>query len=89
MAITLDYPVTVEGDEYSVLKMRRPKVRDMKAAEKASGSEAETETMLFANLCEVPPAVIDELDMHDYGKVQEQYRDFLSAPGKTSGEPAS
>lgn len=88
MAIKLDYPVTVEGTEYKELTMRRPKVKDQKAADKASGSDADKETMLFANLCEVPPAVIDELDMLDYGKVQKEYSGFLSPNGKKSGQPA-
>lgn len=88
MSIKLDFPVTVEGQEYKDLTMRRPKVKDMKAAEKTSTDDSDTETMLFANLCEVPPAVIDELDMIDYAKLQDQYRVFLSGPGKTSASPA-
>lgn len=89
MSITLNYPVTVDGQQYNSLTMRRPKVRDQKAAEKGSESDADAETLLFANLCEVPPAVIDGLDMYDYAKVQGVYRGFLSGPGQTSGTPAS
>lgn len=80
--IELDFPVTVDGQEHKTLTMRRAKVGDQKAAEKSATSDAEVETILFANLCEVPPEVIDELDMFDYGKVQEKYKGFLSGPGK-------
>jgi len=81
MSIDLDYPVDVNGQKYSKLDMRRPKVRDQKAAEKGAVSDADSETALFANLCEVPHEVIEELDMCDYAKVQEVYRGFLSGPG--------
>lgn len=88
MPIELDFPVTVGGQEYKSLTMRRPKVRDQKAAEKGAASDADAETMLFANLCDVPPEVIDELDMLDYAKVQKEYKGFLSGTGKRSAPPA-
>ncbi len=88
--IKLDTPVEVQGQKYSSLTMRRCKVRDQKAAEKSAVLEADIETLLFANLCDVPPEVIDELDMFDYKKVQEEYGFFMTtAPGKTPGTPAS
>ena len=62
----------------SALTLRRPKVRDMLAADKASGSDAEKEVRVFANLCEVAPAVIEALDMADYQALQERYAGFLS-----------
>jgi hypothetical protein len=82
--IVLDHPVTVDGKEYTVLFMRRPKVKDQKAAQKMGASDDERETMLFANLCGVTPDVIDELDMADYGAVQETYSGFLSRRRVTS-----
>ncbi|MDH5179762.1 MAG: phage tail assembly protein [Gammaproteobacteria bacterium] len=76
--IVLEYPVTVNGQEYSELNMRRPKVRDQKAASVKGKTDAEREISLFANLCEVEPALIEELDMTDYTAIQETYQDFLS-----------
>jgi len=78
--IKLDYPITVAGAETKELNMRRPKVRDLRDAQKAgkSATDAEVEIRLFANLCEVAPSVIEELDMADYSKVQERYQGFLS-----------
>ncbi len=77
--IKLKFPVTADGTEIKQLQMRRAKVRDMRAAEKASGGSASSmEIHLFANLCEVAPAVMDEIDMADYTKIQETYEGFLS-----------
>ncbi len=76
--ITLISPITVEGASISRLTIRRPKVRDMLASDKPSKSDAEKEINLFANLCEVTPESLHELDMADYGKLQQAYQDFLS-----------
>jgi len=76
--ITLKHPVTVETIDYKKLTLRRPKVRDMLAADKSSGSDAEKEVTIFCNLCEVSPAVIEELDLSDYKQLQDKYSHFLS-----------
>ncbi|BCS94624.1 hypothetical protein DSLASN_02560 [Desulfoluna limicola] len=76
--IKLKYPVTVEEVETQNLSMRRPKVKDMLTGEKKGASDAEKEIRIFANLCEVAPEVIKELDMVDYGAVQKAYQAFLS-----------
>ena len=76
--IELKHPITLDGEELKHLTLRRPKVRDMLAADKASGSDAEKEVRVFANLCEVAPAVIEALDMADYQALQERYQGFLS-----------
>lgn len=83
--IALDYPVKVNGVAVDTLQMRRPKVRDMIAAEKGGGGNAETEVRLFANLCEVAPAVIEDVDMADYTRLQEEYTGFLSQTRKPAG----
>jgi len=76
--IDLKHPVQVDGVHTKALSMRRPKVRDLLAADKAGKGDAEREVHLFACLCEVEPALIEELDMDDYGRLQKAYRDFLS-----------
>lgn len=83
--IKLDYPIKVDGKETTVLNMRRAKARDMIAADSAGPSPAEKEVRLFANLCEIPPDAVEELDMADYMKVQEVYQSFLSS---VRGTPA-
>ena len=59
--------------------MRRPKVRDDKAARRGGASPEDRELRLFSNLCEVPPEVIEELDLADYARLQEAFRDFFPA----------
>jgi hypothetical protein len=82
--IDLDYPVTVDGTKISSLDMRRAKVRDQLIAEKAAATQSEQEVALFANLCEVTPDTIKELDVADYLKLQEKYKGFLSSPPKSA-----
>lgn len=73
--IDLKYPL---DNGTQALTMRRPKVRDMLAADKAKGSDADKEIAMFANLCEVAPADIEALDMADYKALQQAYSGFLS-----------
>ncbi len=76
--IELKHPVTVDGAGIKQLTLRRPKVRDMIASDKAGGSDAEKEIRTFAHLCEVSPETIEELDLADYLKLQKAYQGFLS-----------
>lgn len=78
VSVTLKQPVTVDGQTYSTLSLRRPKVRDMLVSDKIGGSDAEKEIRIFANLCEMAPAVIEELDLADYQALQKAYQGFLS-----------
>ena len=74
--IKLQFPVAVDGQEYAVLHMRRCKVKDRRLAAKQKTQE-DQEVTLIANLCEVPPSVIDELDSADYDKLQDVLRGFF------------
>jgi Phage tail assembly chaperone proteins, E, or 41 or 14 len=76
--IELNHPIDIAGAKVSVLQLRRPKVRDMLSVEKSAENDAEKEIQLFANLCEVSPDDLLELDMADYAKLQKTYQDFLS-----------
>ncbi len=76
--ITLTHAITVNGTTIETLTLRRPKVRDMLAVEKAAQSDAEKEITLFANLCELSPTTLHELDMADYTQLQQAYQTFLS-----------
>ena len=85
--IKLTHPVEADGGTVSALQLRRPRVRDMLAADKAAGSEAEKEVRMFANLCEVAPGVIEALDLADYTTLQETYKGFLSSARVTPAAP--
>ena len=82
--ITLNYPINVNNNKVYILKMRRPLVRDMLAAEKMAGSDAQKEIQMLANLCEVEPDLVQAMDMADYMRLQEMYQDFLLSRPETS-----
>lgn len=77
--IELEFPITIEGVEVKHLVMRRPKVRDEVAFTKSKGDEADKTLSLMANLCEVTPDDLMELDSSDFKKLEEQFQDFKGA----------
>lgn len=78
--IKLQHPITLDGVSYSELSMRRSKVKDRLAvANMKNVSDEEKEILLFANLCEVAPDVIRELDEADYPAVQKVYMSFFGS----------
>ena len=82
--IKLKYPITVDGVTYNELNMRRSKVRDRLAVTAMKCSDEQKEITLFANLCEVAPKVIEELDETDYTSVQKVYMGFFGSAPETS-----
>ena len=68
--IQLKYPVKADGATIEQLAMRRPLVKDLHAAQRAGGGAAEVEVALFANLCEVAPEALGEMDLGDYRRLQ-------------------
>lgn len=77
--IELDFPIEIAGVEVGHLIMRRPKVRDIMAAQKAGGSDAEVGVALVANLCEITPDEAMELDGADWDKCEAQVMAFKQA----------
>ena len=89
--IELSAPIEAGGVRTERVTLRRPLVRDLRAAARAAGRAAgdgEIEFRLFVNLCEVTPETLDAMAMADYLELQEAYRRFLSRPS-ISGPPAS
>lgn len=77
--IKLKYPVAFDGVVRDELVMRRPKVRDMRAASKqAQGDDELREIVLFATLADVAPDDIEGMDMVDYDAMQRAYESFRS-----------
>lgn len=77
--IELDFPIEISGVEVKHLIMRRPKVRDIIAAQKVGGSDAEMGVALVANLCEITPSDVQELDSVDWDKCEAQVQAFKRA----------
>ncbi len=69
--IQLNYPVFIEGRQVTTLNVRRPKVRDQLIADKQNANEADKEIHLMSLLASVDQALIQELDLDDYGLLQE------------------
>lgn len=84
--ITLKYQITIDGIFIDKLTMRRSKVKDRLAVSNMKEvSDEQKEIRLFANLCEVNPRVIEELDETDYLQVQKAYMGFFGSEGKDLG----
>ena len=66
--VTLEYPITVNCASISRISLRRPKVSDELAAKKAGDSEMQ-EITLIANLAELAPSDILQLDSADFRKL--------------------
>ncbi len=80
--IELKYPVELTGEIINRLHMRRSKIKDrLLVAKMKNSSDEEKEIRLFANLCEVSPTIIEELDESDYANLQKTYLDFFKSEG--------
>lgn len=77
--IELDFPIEISGVEVKQFIMRRPKVRDEVAFTKQKGDDADKTLQLIANLCEVTPEDLLELDSSDFAKLEAQFQDFKGA----------
>ncbi len=76
--IKLAHPIDHDGQTIDTLTLRAPRVRDMLAADKATGSEMDKEIQMFAHLTEQEPAFIEALFLSDYQGLQRAYQAFLS-----------
>ena len=87
--IKLQFPVKVDGVELNELSMRRSKVKDRLVVSSMKCTDEEKEIRLFANLCEVSPEVVQELDEVDYAAVQKVYMSFFGSPEMSGGKLSS
>lgn len=81
--IKLQYPVEVDKQNHAELHMRRCKVKDRRTAMKQWSTDEDREIGLIANLCDVPPAVIEELDAADYNAVVGVLKSFFVSGTET------
>ncbi|MFM0647229.1 phage tail assembly protein [Paraburkholderia bryophila] len=80
VTVKLNYPTEFDGVLRDTLTFRRPKVRDMRAAQKvAPGDEEAQELAIFATLAGVSPMDLEGLDLGDYHRVQDAYFRLTSA----------
>lgn len=72
----LKYPVTVDGQDITELTVRRPKTRDLIKARKFK-DEVEQMAAMIADLAEVSPKTVQELDAEDFAGLGEVLARFL------------
>jgi hypothetical protein len=88
--IELKYPIEFSGQNIADLNMRRSKIKDrLLVAKMKTTSDEEKEIRLFANLCEVEPKVIEELDEADYSNLQKVYLGFFNSEGMSQEQSSS
>jgi hypothetical protein len=75
--IPLKHPIKVNGQERQTIELRRPKVSDYKAASRGGGADEDKEIRLVANLAQLTPAEVEELDMADMKVIQETLKGFI------------
>ncbi|GIX31360.1 MAG: hypothetical protein KatS3mg124_1832 [Porticoccaceae bacterium] len=76
ITIQLREPVEINGAKIGVLKLRRPKVRDLEAIDKIQGETAKT-VALIANLAEWTPDQVRELDAADFAAASKAVAEML------------
>ena len=76
LKIALKHPITVDGRKVKKLNVRRPKMRDMESMDKVSGEMAKT-VMLLAELTDLTPDQVREIDGEDFILLSDAVSDFL------------
>lgn len=86
--VTLAFPLEIDGKTISEISLRRPKVKDLRAMDRArqpGASELDQGIVMASTLCGLPLTAMDDMDAGDFAGVSEAVSRFLTA-GSTSGE---
>jgi hypothetical protein len=78
--VKLVRPIKVEDRMVTEVAVRRPKVRDLRAMEKArepGSTELDQSIAMTAALCDLPMDAMDEMDAADFASVSEVLSGFL------------
>jgi hypothetical protein len=73
---TLEYPFKYKEVQYETLDIRRPKMRDLKKFDKIKDPMSKG-LMMLADLAEISPDVVEEMDPIDFNKASEMIAGFL------------
>lgn len=74
--LDLKHPFEFGGETVTELHIRRPKLRDMKRAAKVKDDLEKSVTML-ADLAEVTPKLLEELDTEDFTRACDMLGEFM------------
>jgi hypothetical protein len=78
--VKLAHPIEVGNGTIAEVTIRRPKVRDLRAMEKAREpgvSEIDQGVAMAATLCDLPLEAMDEMDAADFAAISEALGGFL------------
>jgi len=90
--LKLSRPVEVGDKTIAEVMIRRPKVRDLRAMERArepGATEMDLCIAMAAELCDLPLEVVDEMDAADFAAISEVITRFLPQAPASKGGAAS
>lgn len=79
-SVKLVRPIKFENQMITEVAIRRPKVRDLRALEKArepGATELDQGIAIAAALCDLPLSAMDEMDAGDFAAISEVLGGFL------------
>lgn len=80
MKVDLKYPVTKpDGSKVTSVTLRRATVGDLKAAQRQADKPEDQELALIARLTGLVPEDVELIDLADYKRIQESFRELLDA----------
>lgn len=80
MKIDLKYPITKpDGSKLAGVTLRRATVGDLKAAQRQADKPEDQELALIARLTGLVPEDVELIDLADYKRIQESFRELLDA----------
>ena len=80
ITIALGIPVSVDGDTFTEISIRRPKVRDLRTLEEATQgktSQLDQGAALLSLLAGIPEAAVEEMDATDFARASEVIAGFF------------
>lgn len=80
--ITLNYPINTPNGELKEITLRRAKAKDLRQAQQYQ-DPAEQEFYLFSALTGVMVEDLEELDLSDYKKLQDEFNAMLTGKPTT------
>lgn len=90
VTIELSHPIEAHGKEVNELKLRRPRLKDLKGIN-MENITGDLMIDLVARLAEIPPSAAGEIDAGDFEAIGEAFNVFFpqkKAPGG-DGKPGS
>jgi hypothetical protein len=80
--IKLSHPIEVGGDTRDVLTLHRPRVKDLRTMDAATGDVGRTAALIGA-LAGLAPHEVDLIDAEDFTRLGQAVADFLPAARET------